>query len=76
MRYAPLYPVERGPDHPQIQRAVRSFLKSAERGETHSVRGLVLHHVLNHCVEHGIGFVLTFDPCLGYRVKLLKPTTP
>lgn len=69
MIFAPLYEVDRDAGSASVRRAVASFLKSGDRGETHSHRGLLLHHILNHCVENRIGFVLEFDPARGYLVR-------
>lgn len=68
MRYEALYEVTCGPDDPRTRRAIREFLMS-HRPEMHSHRGLLLHHILNHCVQNKVGFVLEFDPVGGYSVR-------
>jgi hypothetical protein len=70
MKFAPLYPVEREADSPAARRALADFARSGERGEVHSHRGLLLHHILNHCVAEGIGFTIDFSPATqSYTVR-------
>lgn len=68
MIFAPLYDVSRDADHPETRRAIREFLKSS-RPERHSHRGLLLHHILNHCITNKVGFVLEFEPTGGYVIR-------
>lgn len=73
MIFQPLYEpeIDRVAGSPAAKRAIREFLKNG--GETHSSKGLLLHHVLNHCVEHGVAFRLTFDPLRKlYRVEKVE----
>ena len=61
MIFGSVYETE-GADHPRAKRAISDFLKSGPKGEAHSARGLLLHHVCNYCVANGIGFELEFIP--------------
>lgn len=51
-----------------IQLMIECFEKTGESGP-HSVEGLVLSKILNHCVVSGIAFSLVFIPEVGYYLK-------
>lgn len=79
MKFAPLYPTRDQRGDPRPQRAIREFAQLGDGIDMHSARGrgLLLHHVLNHCVETGTGFVLEFDPARScYYLRRRPPGAP
>jgi hypothetical protein len=52
----------------EVREAVESFEKKGRSGR-HEQASALLHHILNHCINRGIGFELTFKPGAGYFVK-------
>lgn len=55
------------PNKSQVHRAIAGFMKDGKSG-LHSERGVLLSHILNHCVQNGIPFVLRFQPG-GYYLE-------
>ena len=71
MRFLALYDTTDERGDPRVERAIRDFAKLGEGQDVHSAKGLLLHHVLNHCVEQAIAFHLQFDP-VGRRYVLRR----
>jgi hypothetical protein len=70
MIYMPLQARPR-PTAKAVKEAVEAFDKKGRSG-MHSQIGALLHHVLNHCVQKGISFELTYKAGAGYFVKRVK----
>lgn len=51
--------------------AIEAFDKKGRSG-LHSQTGALLHHILNHCVQKGISFELSYRAGGGYFVKRVK----
>ena len=54
-----------------IDRCIEEFDKTGQTG-LHSPHGVILHHILNHCIEKGISFELTYAAGIGYSARRIE----
>lgn len=71
MRYLALYDCADDEEAHRVKRAIRDFMRGDP--ETHSERGILLHHLLNHCLTERVGFTLEFFPAESRYVVKRRP---